>query len=184
MAVALLGIIGVVAGQLVNAYREDRRWRREQAREDLRWTRERQRWTEEREVETERYWRDQRVRIYTAFLAAISNVRIELRYVSDLLRDGGDLDQVRRERLLELTATARDLYAPLGVVGPADVRDQATELIGVFAKHLDQVMDGHPVNTVPLLASVRRFAATTREVLGTEPSNILTDRSTERSDSP
>ncbi|RSN24276.1 hypothetical protein DMC63_06975 [Streptomyces sp. WAC 05977] len=172
LAVALLGVIGVVAGQLVNAHREDRRWRREQAREDLRWARERQRWTEEREFETERYWRDQRLRIYTAFLAAISNLRAELRYVGDTLRAGAELDLARRERLLDLVATARDLYAPLGVVGPAQVRDQATELIRVFAENLDYVMDGHPVDTAPLLTLVRNFALTTRQVLGTEPEDL------------
>ncbi|WP_410652360.1 hypothetical protein [Amycolatopsis sp. cmx-4-54] len=106
LAVALLGVTGVVAGQLVNAHREDRRWRREQVREELRWARERQRWTDERELETERYWRDQRLRIYTAFLAAISNVRVEMRYAGDTLRDGGELDRARHERLLDLAATA------------------------------------------------------------------------------
>ncbi len=178
LAVALLGIIGVVAGQFVNAHREDRRWRREQVREDVRWARERLRWAEEREFETERYWRDQRLRIYAAFLAAISNLRVEMRYAGDRLRDNAQLDGARRERLLELAATARDLYAPLGVVGPADVRDQATELIRVFAENLSHLLDGHPVDTAPLLGLVRNFAVTTRRVLGTEPPD-LTDRSTE-----
>ncbi|UMP05406.1 hypothetical protein [Amycolatopsis sp. EV170708-02-1] len=165
LVVALLGIIGVVAGQLVNAHREDRRWRREQVRDDVRWARERRRWAEERESETERYWRDQRLRIYTAFLAAISNLRVEMRYAGDTLQESAELDQPRRERLLDLAATARDLYAPLGVVGPADVRDQATELIRISAA----LLGGHLVDTAPLLALVRNFAATTRQVLGTEP---------------
>ncbi|WP_037336602.1 hypothetical protein [Amycolatopsis sp. MJM2582] len=182
LAVALLGIIGVVAGQFVNAHREDRRWHREQAREDVRWARERRRWTEERELETERYWRDQRLRIYTAFLAAISNLRVEMRYAGDKLREGAELDRARRDRLLDLAATARDLYAPLGVVGPADVRDQATELIRVFAESLSRLLDGHPVDTAPLLGLVRTFAMTTRQVLGTEPED-LTDHATERSES-
>lgn len=122
---ALSEIIGVVAGQFVNAHREDRRWRREQARE-----------REERELETERYWRDQRLRIYTAFPAAISNLRVEMRYAYDKLRDGAELDRALRERRLDLAATARNLYAPLGVVDPAYVRHQATELIRVFAESL------------------------------------------------
>ncbi|PKV90303.1 hypothetical protein ATK30_1047 [Amycolatopsis echigonensis] len=40
IVVGMIGLVGVVAGQLVNAWREDRRWRREQEREDVRWARE------------------------------------------------------------------------------------------------------------------------------------------------
>ena len=32
IVVGIIGLIGIVAGQLVNAWREDRRWRREQER--------------------------------------------------------------------------------------------------------------------------------------------------------
>lgn len=32
--VGVIGLIGVIAGQLVNAWREDRRWKREREREE------------------------------------------------------------------------------------------------------------------------------------------------------
>lgn len=53
IVVGILGVIGVVLGQLVNSWREGKRWQKELAREDLRWTREREReearWIHERE---------------------------------------------------------------------------------------------------------------------------------------
>lgn len=168
LMVAVLGILGVVAGQLINAHREDKRWLREQAREDLRWERERQVRAEDRAHETELYWRDRRLHVYAAFLASISTVRAEMRYASDLLRENGELTQSRHQRLVELVATARDLYAPMGVVGPPEIRAEATGLIRVFARELACLLDGHPVDTTPLLELVRRFAAAARYALGVE----------------
>ncbi|MDI5979851.1 hypothetical protein [Amycolatopsis magusensis] len=43
IVVGVIGLVGVIAGQLVSAWREDRRWRREQVREDMRWARENKR---------------------------------------------------------------------------------------------------------------------------------------------
>jgi len=63
IVVAMLGIMGVVAGQLINFRREDRRWERERQREDLRWERERQ-----RDVDTQ--WRERRFDVYVELLAA------------------------------------------------------------------------------------------------------------------
>jgi hypothetical protein len=53
IVVAVLGILGVVAGQLINIWREERRWERERLREDLRWERERQR-------DIDAHWRERR----------------------------------------------------------------------------------------------------------------------------
>jgi hypothetical protein len=61
--VAVLGILGVVAGQLINLWREERRWEREKLREDLRWERERQR-------DIDAHWREQRFGVHVELLAA------------------------------------------------------------------------------------------------------------------
>ncbi|MFI9559659.1 hypothetical protein [Nonomuraea endophytica] len=68
IVVALLGIAGVVAGQIVSAWREDRRWQRERTREDLRWQREQEREARRLEAEDRSHWRDQRLGAYTAFM--------------------------------------------------------------------------------------------------------------------
>ena len=43
VVVALLGFLGVLGAQIIAAWREDRRWRREAEREELRWNRDRSR---------------------------------------------------------------------------------------------------------------------------------------------
>lgn len=37
IVVGVIGLLGVVAGQLINTWREDRLWRRELDREEVRW---------------------------------------------------------------------------------------------------------------------------------------------------
>lgn len=62
LAVGLLGVLGVIVGQLLGSRREDRRWEREREREDLRWQREHEReeqhWDRERRREEERWNRE------------------------------------------------------------------------------------------------------------------------------
>ncbi|MFC0105692.1 hypothetical protein [Kibdelosporangium aridum] len=69
--VGAIGFIGVVAGQLVNAWREDRRWKREQEREELRWKR-------QREADDVKYfhesgldWREKRIELYGDYLNSV-----------------------------------------------------------------------------------------------------------------
>ena len=64
IVVAVLGILGVVAGQLINVWREERRWERETLREDLRWERERQR-------DIDAHWRERRFDVHVELLAAL-----------------------------------------------------------------------------------------------------------------
>ncbi|HSZ29166.1 MAG TPA: hypothetical protein VK784_05320 [Pseudonocardiaceae bacterium] len=49
--VALLGFIGVLGAQVVATWRDDRRWRREAEREELRWKRDRSREKDNRSYE-------------------------------------------------------------------------------------------------------------------------------------
>lgn len=65
IAVGIIGLIGVISGQLVNAWREDRRWTREQEREDLRWKREQEKDALARSAADRAHWRDKKFEIYT-----------------------------------------------------------------------------------------------------------------------
>ncbi|WP_143139026.1 hypothetical protein [Lentzea waywayandensis] len=96
VVVAVLGIVGIISGQLINAWREDRRWKRELEREDLRWRREREREQERNEIERAREelrqahdarieWRSQRFEVYRNFVTSVD----ELVY---LLPPEGDQD--------------------------------------------------------------------------------------------
>ncbi|MCP3800332.1 hypothetical protein NLX83_13795 [Allokutzneria sp. A3M-2-11 16] len=71
LVVAILGILGVVAGQLVNSWRESRRWKREQEREDLRWSREAEKASREREYDLRKHWSEKRLDAYGDLLAVL-----------------------------------------------------------------------------------------------------------------
>jgi hypothetical protein len=69
--VGFIGLIGVIAGQLVNAWREDRRWRREQEREDLRWKREAERELAKHSHDSMIDWRERRIKTYGEYLESL-----------------------------------------------------------------------------------------------------------------
>lgn len=69
--VGLIGLLGIIAGQLVNAWREDRRWARELAREDVRWQREAEKEAAKRAQESQIDWRKQRLATYGEYLGSV-----------------------------------------------------------------------------------------------------------------
>jgi hypothetical protein len=69
--VGIIGLVGIVVGQLVNAWREDRRWRREQEREDLRWKREAEKEAATRAHDSLIDWRSRRISTYGEYLESI-----------------------------------------------------------------------------------------------------------------
>jgi hypothetical protein len=94
-------VLGIIGGQLINAWREDRRWLRELQREDQRWERERARDREQLEVERRRVdaqrahdarieWRLQRFEVYQQFLAAVDAFRSPGWFVKLVWSNTGD----------------------------------------------------------------------------------------------
>lgn len=77
IVVGVIGVVGVIAGQLVNAWREDRRWRREQEREDVRWARENKR-------ESVKLDRDTKIVIFGQLLQALNRAHSLLDRLRDL----------------------------------------------------------------------------------------------------
>jgi hypothetical protein len=74
IVVGFIGLVGVIAGQLVNAWREDRRWSREQRQQDLRWRREADREAANHAHASLIDWRERRISTYGAFLDAIQEL--------------------------------------------------------------------------------------------------------------
>jgi hypothetical protein len=66
--VGIIGLIGIVSGQLINAWREDRRWQREQDKEELRWQRELHKEATARTEANKAHWRDKKFEVYTEIL--------------------------------------------------------------------------------------------------------------------
>ncbi|WP_158852831.1 hypothetical protein [Saccharothrix deserti] len=70
IVVGIIGLAGVIAGQLINARREDIRWKREKEREDLRWQREVEKDQKAQEHDFDKYWLDRKTDIYVNLLQA------------------------------------------------------------------------------------------------------------------
>jgi len=74
IVVGVIGLIGVIFGQLINAQREDRRWKRDQQREDVRWKRQREIELLRLTQESRSQWRDIRLQTYGKLLQAANRI--------------------------------------------------------------------------------------------------------------
>ncbi|WP_170223246.1 hypothetical protein [Nonomuraea turkmeniaca] len=129
VVVAVLGIIGVIAGQFVSAWREDRRWRRELAREDLRWEREQQRECQSRESEAAVHWRNERLRLYSGFVAVVRDWVRLLRQASYDYEPKKDISPETLSRLRELETEAMKLWSEIGLIGSEAVDEACADFV-------------------------------------------------------
>ena len=97
IVVGIIGLIGVIVGQLINAWREKRTWKREQEREELRWERERFKLTQD-DVQN---WRETRVQEYGTLIKLIDRF-VDLLAASLNSTDIDELKVIGRQ-LSELT---------------------------------------------------------------------------------
>jgi hypothetical protein len=96
IAVAVIGIIGVVAGQVFSSWRDDSRWRRELRREDTRALREIEAAQLARDHDLRIHWIDQRLDAYTACLSAYKEWLDILREELARPQTADDRDEVGR----------------------------------------------------------------------------------------
>ena len=90
IAIAVIGAVGVVSGGLLQAWRDDRRWKRERDREQERWHR-----------EDDNRWFEVRVKTYTSFFDAIEEMSGSLTH-GQIIRTEKNLNQLMREAAREL----------------------------------------------------------------------------------
>jgi hypothetical protein len=90
IAVGLIGVLGIIAGQLINAWREDRRWKRELTREELRWQR-----------EDAHYWRERKFTTYGDLYSVLLACGNAIRQGIKLFDEGKELDTLTQRRLSE-----------------------------------------------------------------------------------
>jgi hypothetical protein len=126
--VGVIGLVGVIAGQLINSRREDRRWAREAKREDLRWQRERQRLADQRAHELAVHWSQERKATYANLLKETYT------YLDTLLKfvDAAAADKPADE-LADLLGAHRDAieasWAQIDIMGSPRVRAVADDLV-------------------------------------------------------
>ncbi len=115
LVVALLGVVGIVAGQLVNAWREDRRWKREQQREELRWQRSKTTENAKLRLEHAEQWREMKIRIYGDLLRLLQDVSSTFMTL-DGLRSSIEGDPRDDELFHEQAERAWEMYQELARV--------------------------------------------------------------------
>jgi hypothetical protein len=100
IAVGIIGLIGIVAGQLVNAWREDRRWKRDQQRDELRWQQERDKELAKLAHDSVLDWRDRRLSTYVEYLNSLQGL-ITMMYES--VRRGTKVDASDEAKWAEIS---------------------------------------------------------------------------------
>jgi hypothetical protein len=118
IVVGLIGVAGVVAGQLVNGWRERRS-------EETRWRREQQ-----RDARLDRLaWRDKRLRVAVEFLVTLNVWReLTVDMWRETRKDGRPSDQTRSE-LHEATTRMSEQLAEIKLIGTERMRAVATETV-------------------------------------------------------
>jgi hypothetical protein len=116
IAVGLFGLLGALGAQLINARREDRRWRREVEQEELRWQRERTKHLEDRSLEG-------RIQAYTEMIGLLESWRWTLYPAKRrVLDEHGQLDDAMRTELQQIRALANKSLGPINLHGPNEIR--------------------------------------------------------------
>ena len=116
LVVALVGLLGVVATQVLTTRREDRRWRQEQERVEARWRREKTQEIAERQLE-------RKIETYAAFLTAVEAWGWKLHPIARRVLDGGALSLDDSETLATLREIPQDALGAVNLYAPDEVRD-------------------------------------------------------------
>ena len=120
VVVALLGLAGVLGAQVIAGWREDRRWRRELEREELRWTRERAKDRENRSYEG-------RAKAYAEVIGAVESFDWVLYDARRVLRAGETLPEELTGDLRKAAAQARNSLGAVNVHAPERIRAMLRE---------------------------------------------------------
>ena len=146
IAVGIIGLVGVVTGQLINSRREDRRWERETGREELRHRRESERLAAARADAIAMHWSQERKDTYAGLLTETDEyLRALLRYVEALERkeptDEHESHLNRRRRAAASRQASVDILASPRIRTVADDLVRAT--LGAHINVGSDGVDGH-----------------------------------------
>lgn len=134
IVVAVLGIVGVIAGQLINSRREDRRWTREKERDDRRWQR-------ERDLQVKLHWREERLGRYAEFVDAISKLALKVQIVIAWAMREGRKAPDSETILSHARGEANAALSALRIIGSPAVQQQAAKVIDKLWNHADEILN-------------------------------------------
>lgn len=150
--VGVIGVVGVVAGQLINAWRE-------RHNEEIRWAREQQRDARQDQL----VWRDKRLTIAVDFLITL-NVWREL--AVDMWQEGQPTEPTSSQ-FHESQIRMSDQLAEIKLVGTERMRTAATDAVDVLlATHATAKEVGLTEASRRLSATIRTLRETFRAELG------------------
>ncbi|WP_440100316.1 hypothetical protein [Streptosporangium sp. H16] len=147
IAVAVLGIFGVITGQLVSAWREDRRWQRELAREDLRWEREQVREGDKRSHEAQLRWGEERLSVYVDFAKVMGEWKEILNEVETLEREGLQAASSLLDRQRDLNNEVALIVARISLVGSGFVQARCHDLWLFYESAYREQLEGNAALT-------------------------------------
>lgn len=128
IVVGLLGVVGVIAGQFVSAWREDQRWKRELKREDIRWERDMLKSHEQHRLDNDQKIRALRLDTYSEFLVVMA--KIESNLMSNIGTPAAAQEELQRlhSQNLDLVDNAAQLLAKIQMISTGEVVHGATLL--------------------------------------------------------
>lgn len=142
IVVGIIGLVGVIAGQLINSRREDRRWDREIAREELRHQRESDRLAAERAHAIALHWSQERRDTYAGLLKESDEyLSTLLKYVDALERkESTDEFEANMSQRRQAAASCR---ASVDILASPRIRAVADDLIrATLGAHINVRADG------------------------------------------
>ena len=117
VVVGLIGLAGVLGAQLIAGWRDDRRWKRQQQREEARW---------QREQVTEREQRSYtgRQEAYAKLIGLLETWSWVLYPAQHrVLIENGELTGEMRAELREMRTLAREALGPVNLYAPTEIRN-------------------------------------------------------------
>ncbi|MGZ3141329.1 hypothetical protein ACVDFE_04855 [Lentzea chajnantorensis] len=141
--VGVIGLVGVIAGQLINSRREDRRWRLEQEREELRWKREIAKEADMRREANRAHWRDKKFETYSEILAFTKRWHDAILDGSTAILANEKLPSDLKERLEEAGLEHIDYQDQVDLLA-TDEQAQGIlrEALGTYSSFTHQILDG------------------------------------------
>ncbi|WP_215548371.1 hypothetical protein [Amycolatopsis sp. CA-230715] len=145
--VGIIGLISVISGQLVNAWREDRRLRRDQEREEIRWNRELKKEFKKQKLEDSSHWRDKRFHLYTELLSftreafRITSVRL-MELKTGEIRSGDSSHLPVRDRLYDSLSKLEEMQRDVTLLSATtSARNRINEILDGLSEYITRVVD-------------------------------------------